>query len=445
MDILIVGAGQVGTDIAKGLSDDHKITVVDEDPERVEEIKYNVDALSLRGDGTTMEVLREAGVEEADMVLATTDDDKTNIIVCGSVKTVGDIFTVGRVKHRKYLETWEPSPGALGIDLLVASNVLTAEKIVRLIGVPSTHDVDVFSEGTVQTAEFKVREDSPVAGETVQEADRFESLTFAAVLRNGDVTIPSGETLIEAGDSVIVIGSPESVHSFGADIAPEETPDKSNDIVIFGGGEIGEEVASLLQDRGFRPRLVERGEGRARELAEDLSGTVVLESDATDRDFLEREGIGNADVVVSALDSDEKNLLSALLAERMGVERTIVVTENTEYADIFETVGVDVAVNPRQEVAEEITRLTQKDRTVGLALVGGEQAEILEIEIDSESVFAGRTIREADADLPDGVVVGAVSRNLEFIAPRGDTEIQEGDHVVLFVKASVHDEVLELA
>jgi trk system potassium uptake protein TrkA len=441
--ILIVGAGQVGTDIASSLGENHDITIVDEDSDRVEEVTYNIDALAVEGDGTSMEVLRKAGVEEAEMVIGTTDSDETNLAVCGSAKTAGDPFTVGRVKKRKFLETWEPSPGAFGVDLMVASNVLTAEKIVRLVVTPAAHDVDVFSEGTVQMAEFEVDDDSPVAGETVAEADRFDSLTFAAVLRNGDVVIPSGGTRIEAGDNVVVIGNPESVHDFAADVAPSDTPDKSHDIVVFGGGEIGEDVASLLQDRGFKPRLVERDPDRARELAEELTDTVVMGSDATDRDFLERERIGDADVAVCALDSDEKNLLSALIAERMGVERSIVVTENTEYAELFETVGVDVAVNPRQEVAEEITRLTQKERTVGLALVGSEKAEILEIEVDAESVFADRTIREADADLPDGVVVGAVSRGVQFVPPRGGTEIHEGDHVVLFVESEVHDKVLE--
>ena len=441
--ILIVGAGQVGTDIASSLSENHEITVVDEDPDRVEDVTYNIDALAIEGDGTSMGVLRDAGVEEADIVIGTTDGDETNLIICGSAKTAGDPFTVGRVKNRKFLETWEPSPGALGVDLMVASNVLTAEKIVRIIVTPAAHDVDVFSEGAVQMAEFEMSDDSPVAGQTVQEADRFDSLTFAAVLRNGNVEIPSGATRIEAGDRVIVIGSPESVHMFAADVAPGDTPEEGDDIVIFGGGEIGEEVASLLQDRGFKPRLVERDADRARELAEELSGTVVMESDATNRDFLERERVGDADVVVAALDSDEKNLLSALLADRMGVERTVVVTNENEYTDLFETVGVDVAVNPRQEVAEEITRLTQKKHTHGLALVGSEKAEVVEVEIDEDSVFAGRTIQEGDADLPDGVVVGAVSRDIEFIPPRGNTMINVGDHVVLFVEAEVHDEVLE--
>ncbi len=444
MKILIVGAGQVGTDIASSLSKNHEVTVVDADSDRVDMINYEVDALGVEGDGTSMETLRKAGVEEADIIIASTDDDETNIIVCGSAKTAGDAFTVARVKHRHYLETWEPSPGALGVDLMVASNVLTAEKIVRIVGLPAAHDVDVFSEGTVQMAEFEVADDSPVAGETVREADRFDSLTFAAVLRNGDVVVPSGATLIEAGDRVVVIGSPESIQTFAGDIAPRHTPDESDDIVVLGGSEIGEEIATLLQERGFKPRLVESDPERARELAEKLAGTVVMESDATDRDFLEREHIGEADVVVSALDSDEKSLLSALLAERMGVDRTVVVTEESEYVELFETVGIDVSVNPRQEVAEEIIRLTQDSQTVGLALVGSEQAEILEIEVEEDSIFAERTISEADGDLPDGVVVGAITRDIEFIAPRGDTTIHVGDHVVLFVDAEVHDEVLEM-
>lgn len=442
--VLIVGAGQVGTNIASSLSEDHEVTVVEQNPDLVEEVNYEIDALAVQGDGTSMSTLEDAGVADADIVTGTTDDDKTNIIICGSAKTAGDPFTVARVKQRHYLETWEPSPGAFGVDLMVASNVLTAEKIVRIVGLPAARNVDVFSEGAVQMAEFEVDDESPVAGRTVQEADRFASLTFAAVLRNDDVVIPSGATRIETGDNVVVIGSPESIQGFASDIAPQHTPSESDDIVVFGGGEIGEEVASILQKRGFKARLVENDPERARELAEELSGTTVMESDATDSDFLERERVGEADVVVSALDSDEKNLLSALLAKRLGVERTVVVTEESEYTELFETVGVDVAVNPRQEVAEEITRLTQRGRTVGLALVGSEQAEILEIEVEEDSVFAERTIRDADADLPDGVVVGAISRDIDFVSPRGDTEIHEGDHVVLFVDAEVHDEVIEM-
>jgi len=143
------------------------------------------------------------------------------------------------------------------------------------------------------------------------------------------------------------------------------------------------------------------------------------------------------------LSADEKNLLSALLSKSMGAERTLVVVQETEYVELFEAVGVDVAVNPREVVAEEITRLTQRDLTEGFALVGGETAEVIEIQVGPESVFADRTIREADSEMPDGVVVGAISRGTDLVPPRGDTTVKLGDRIVLFVEGEAHDDVVE--
>ncbi|MFP4632494.1 MAG: Trk system potassium transporter TrkA [Halobacteriales archaeon] len=442
MKFVIVGAGQVGTDIASNLSSRHDVTVVDQESDRVEEINYNVDALAVEGDGTTLECLREVGAGDADVLISSTDDDETNLVVCGSAKTLGDPFTIARVAHRQYQETWEVSPGAFGVDYIVAADVLTAESIVRIVKTPAAHDVDVFSEGKVLMAEFEVLEDGGVGGKTVAEADHYPRLTFAAVLRNGDVVIPGGDTSIEVGDKVIVIGDPDSVHEFAIEVAPDAL-DENDEVFVFGGSEIGFEVAQLLQDRGLEPRVVERDEERARWLAEELPGAVVFNSDATDREFLEREHVGDADVVVSALDNDERNLLSSLIADSMGAERNVAVVEHTQYVELFEAVGVDVAVNPREIVAEEIVRLTQNGHTTNLAFVGGEQAEVVEIEVDEDSVFAGRTLKEADADLPDGVVVGAVSRDLDFVVPRGDSRIEKGDHVIVFIDDRVYDEVID--
>ncbi|GGN97411.1 MULTISPECIES: Trk system potassium transporter TrkA [Haloarcula] len=437
MYVVIVGAGEVGSAIAGSLADTHDVAVVDIDGDRVEELVYDVDVLGVEGDGADLETLADANIERADILIASTDDDETNIVTCGTAMTVTDTFTISRVKSAKFLRTWEQSERAFGVDHMVATNLLTAEAITRVVGLPAAQDVETFADGLVQMAEFEIAETSPVADQTVEEADRYESLTFAAILRDDDVVIPRGETVLEPGDDVIVIGSQESVHTFAHEIAPDV--DGARNVLVVGGSDVGYHTARLLQDRGLKPRLVEQNHERARELAEELEGTTVLESDATDREFLEREHVADVDIVVAALDNDEKNLLASLLAKRLGANRAVAVVDSGAYVPLFEAVGVDVAVNPREATAEEITRFTREHQAENVAIIESDRAEVLEIEVGPESVLADRPIRESVDDLPEGVVIGAITRDGELVIPRGDTVIQQGDHVVLFVDAESLD------
>lgn len=442
MQIIIVGAGEVGSNIAANLSDGHEISVIDVDSEKVEELTYSADVLAIEGDGTSVQTLREAGIESADMLIASTDGDETNLVTCGTAKTTSDVFTIARVRRSNFLETWSGSEGAFGVDFMVSTDLLTAQDIVRVIGLPAALDVDPFVGGLVQMAEFEVSAESELAGQTVAEADRFEDVTFVALVQNGDVQIPRGETRIEVGNKVIVIGRPAGVQTFSGSIAPIETPDEAQDIVIVGGSDIGFHIAELLQNRGLKPRLIEQDGERARRLAEQLPGALVMEHDATDVDFLLAENVDSADALIAAADSDEKNLLVSLLATNVGVPRTVAIVERGEYADLFEAVGINVAVNPREVIAEEIVRFTQEGQIENLSLIEGRQAEVLEIEVNEESVLASRPIRDSVADLPSDVVIGAITRGREFIVPRGETVIEPGDHVVLFVAADVVDEVI---
>ncbi|WP_225334767.1 Trk system potassium transporter TrkA [Halomicrobium urmianum] len=442
MRVIVIGAGEVGQSIAANLANAHDVVVVERDGDLVDELTYSLDVLTVHGDGTDMDVLHEAGVERADMLIASTDVDETNIVACGAAKTAGDPFTVARVKRRDLLATWQNAEGAFGVDFMVCSDLLTAEAIFRVTGVPGAHDVDTFAGGIVRMAEFEITAESEIADQTVSDADRYSSLTFAAVFRDDEVVIPTGSTRFGIGDRVVVIGSPDSLREF-SDAVAEPGDEGAEEVVIFGGGEIGYQTARLFEEHGFRPQLIERDQDRARDLAERLPRTTVLRSDATDAEFLMREHVDEADVVVAALDSDEKNLLVSLLADRIGVERTIAVVETAEYADLFETVGVDIAVNPRQETAEEIVRFTREGQTEKIAMLENDRAEVVEIEIGDGSTLADRPIQEAVGDLPDGVVVGAISRGGQLVTPRGDTVIQPGDHVILFVDTAVLDEVTD--
>jgi trk system potassium uptake protein TrkA len=439
--VVIIGAGQVGSSIASDLHDQHEVVVIERDPERAEELTYSMDVLTVQGDGTSVDTLEEAGVAKADMVIASTDDDETNIVACSTVEVLSDAFTIARVKNIEYLRTWERDNAAFGVDFMVCTNLLTAAAIVRVIGLPAARDVERFAEGRVQMAEFEITEGSPVVDQSVQEADRFDSLTFAAVIRNDHVEIARGDTRIQAGDRAVVIGSPESVQDFGEAVNPEESTGTDEEVVVVGGSEIGYHVARLLEQRGFSPRLIENDADRARELAEDLPKTVVMEHDATDIEFLEREHVDEADVLVAAMESDERNLLVSLLGKRVGTKRTVAVIDTTPYVDLFEAVGVDVGISPREVVAEEISRFTREGGAESVALIESNRAEVLEIEVDADSLLAGRPIIEAAADLPEGVVIGALTRNGETIAPRGDTVVEVGDHVVVFVDAAVSADI----
>jgi trk system potassium uptake protein TrkA len=440
--VIIVGAGQVGSSIAASLANDHEVIVIDIDDDRVDSLTYSVDVLPIQGDGTNVDTLEDAGVGDADMVIASTDDDETNIVISGVANVCSSAFTIARVKDPKYLQVWERTGNAFGVDFMVCTDLLAAEAIVGVIGLPTAVDVDMFADGLVQMTEFEIPPDSPVANQTVQEADRFESLTFAAILRDETVIIPRGETRIEAGDELIAIGSPESMRAFNSAIAPQRH--EARDVVVVGGGEIGYQIARLLEDGQTNVRLIERDDERARWLAENLPRTTVLNSDATDQDLLEREDVGDADVIVAALVNDQQNLLATLLAKQKGTERAIAVVNNHDFASLFEAVGVDVAVSPRQATAEEITRFTHERRAENVSIIDEDRAEVLELEIEAGSVLLDRPIRDSAAELPDGVVIGAITREGELITPRGDTVVEVGDHVVVFLESALVSEVTDL-
>ncbi|OYR44667.1 MULTISPECIES: Trk system potassium transporter TrkA [unclassified Halorubrum] len=445
MHVVVIGAGEVGTSIAGSLSSDHEVVVVDVDEDRAEQLKYEIDVLTIAGDGTTSDIQTAAEVGRADMVIACTDNDQTNLVACGTAKTLGDGFTIARVKSTDFLRTWEGSEGAFGVDFMVCTDLLTAENIVRVIGLPAAIDVDPFASGMVQMAEFEIAEESPMAGQTVAEADRFESLTFVGLFRNGELTIPRGDTGIKAGDRAVVIGSPESVQAFATDVDPRTTPDDADDIVIVGGSEIGYQTARLLGERELQPRIIEQDPDRARWLAEQLPKAVVMEHDATDTEFLSREHVDEADIVVTALRSDEKNLLVSVLAKRLGVDRVIAVVDSPDYVTVFEEIGIDIAINPRTVTAEEITRFTYESVAENIAVLENDQAEVLELELTEGCGLVGRPISELVADTDARFVIGAITRDHQLVTPRGDTVLRPGDHVILLVDSDSVGEIASMA
>jgi len=324
---------------------------------------------------------------------------------------------------------------------MVGTNLLTVAAAAGGIGLSAARSFDVFAGGRVQMAEFDVGADGSIVGQTIRDVDRFDSLTFAAILRDGATIIPTGETRIQPGDAVVVIGRPESVHALGTELASRKT--NSRNVLVIGGSDIGYHTARLLEERGLRPHLIEADADRATELSERLSATRVRTKDPTDRDFLENERMTDVDAVVAALEHDsEENLLAALRAKRKGANRSVAVVDHGEYVELFEEAGVDVAVNPRRATAAEIIDFARDQDTQHATLLDDVHAEVIEIRIDTDSALAGRPLRESIRDFPDGVVVGAITRNGSFLVPRGDTVIEPGDHAVILAESDIVEETI---
>jgi trk system potassium uptake protein TrkA len=442
MQIVVVGAGQVGSGVAKGLDEQHEIVVIDHDPDKLDRLRYAADVMTYEGNGADIDVLEEAGTSDADMIIASTDDDRTNILVCGTARALNEeIFNVARVAETGYLKAWRHSHQAFNVDLMVGSDHLAARKIVGVGLQQSAQDVEYFGEGEVEMAEFNVSPESSLVGRAVKDLKVHGGLRLAAVFDDQGLEVVRGDTTIEEGDRLLVIGRADAVAEFGDELGDEET-DVSR-VFILGGGEIAYQTAQLMQRHGIKPKIVEWDRERAEFLAKNLADSFVLHNDATDPEFLQEEGLSRAHLVVSALRPDERNLMCSQLAQHLGAEQIISVVHDSKYTSMFESCGIPTTVNPRKEVIEEILRHTRARYFEKIEFVAEHRGEVVELELGAESPLLGGPLSETASDLPGAMVIGAVYREGETLIPTGDTELQAGDDLVIFVASDTVDELIE--
>jgi trk system potassium uptake protein TrkA len=432
MKVIVIGAGQVGQTIAQDFQGEHHVVIIEQKKERLEHLEQ-FDVLIVEGNGASIKTLQEAGVRDANLFIACTDIDEVNMLACSVARQLGQAFTIARVHNPDYIETWER--GRLGVDLMVCSELLTSEKIAQLIGVPAAHDIHTFAEGKILMAELAIEKDSPLVGLAIRSLDLPASTMIASLIRKNKVIIPRGDDIIETGDLMVSFGIPEAVQMLNRKASGRPVPEE---IVIVGGGRIGYRLALRLEHQKLRPKIIEAGEERSRWLAENLPASTVFKASGTDFDFLEQERIGQAEVGVSVMNADEKNLLSALLLKSLGIRHVIAGVTDTDFIRLFERVGVDVAVSARQVIADEIIRFTKR-RISGMSILEGERAEVLESVISDRSALIGASLR--DNRLPKGAIVGAIVRKNNVIIPRGDDVVMSGDRVIIFSEKAVVAEV----
>jgi trk system potassium uptake protein TrkA len=436
--IFVIGAGQVGSTIVEALHGEHDLTVMDLDPSRLSALSYRYDVTVVQESGTSRRALVEAGVADADLVIACTSRDEVNVIAAMFAKGISpETKTIVRTTNVEYLEVWHERQ--LDVDFIVSSELETAYAVSRIIGLPAARQTDVFAEGQVQIVEFEVEHDvhaPDVVGLTLREARIPPDSKVASIIRMGQLTVPRGDESIRVGDRVVVIGSPRAAREWSEILAREKG--RVDDVVIYGCGRIGTAVARVLLDQKMRVRLVEANPARAREVAEELPQARVFNATGIDVDFLERERIGRARAAIFAMRDDAKNHYAASLAKLHGVDFTIAVVHDEISMAVFEHAGIDVAINPRAVTAEEIVRFAHDPRTQQVAMLEGDRYEVLDVTVRAESTLLNRPFRE----LPmTGALIGAIVRDGTAIFPHGNDVLLPGDRVIVFTESTRASEV----
>ena len=437
MKIIILGAGQVGTTVAQNLSNEaNDITVVDREPSLLRDLQDRLEIRTVLGQASHPDVLERSGADDADMIIAVTNSDETNMVACQAAWTLFHTPTkIARVRAPEYLS--HPalfSQGALPIDVLISPEQLVTDYILRLIQHPGALQVLDFAGGRVRLVAVRAYYGGPLVGHELRTLNEHLSgaeARVAAIYRKGKAIQPEGYTVIEPDDEVFFLAASNNIPEVMAELRKAEKPFRR--LIFAGGGNIGRRLASSLEN-DYRVKIIEHNEEQARRVSEDLHHTIVLQGDAADEDLLLEENIEDTDVFCAVTNDDEANILSSMLAKQMGAEKVIAIINRPAYVDLVESSSIDIAVSPQQiTIGALLTHIRRGNmvRIHSLRRGAAEAIEAVALGDKRSSKVVGRAIE--DIDLPAGTTIPAVVRGDDVIIAHHDTVILENDHVILFV------------
>lgn len=452
MYIIIAGGGTVGFHIASLLAEEkQEVVVVEQSEEALENIRRQLDIKTILGNAATPKVLREAEAHRADLTIAVTNSDETNMLTCFIAKELGAGTTAARIRNPEYSGYFitsgkSPSaprkiirPKSLGIDVFINPEAEAAKEIMSILSSFYSTPIENFANGLIQIREFKV-EKGTIVDKPLRDIAFPKPCVVAAIIRTGEIIMPNAGEMIKQGDHIYLVASRESMDELGERFAQPQRPAKS--VVIMGGGRVGFLVAEGLQRRGVSVKIIEENMNRCQEVAAKLEGVAVVQGDGTDRDFLIEQGIPSADAFVATTENDELNILCGLLAKNLGVSRSLILVNKPGYIPLAEAVGVDVAASPSLLTARKIAHFVLHGGAISAALLGGKQLQAVEFVTSSTARVAQRKI--AEAGLPKGAIVGAITHNNRVIIPPDDSVVQPGDHVIIISPLSVTPAVEKL-
>ncbi|MDF1780744.1 MAG: Trk system potassium transporter TrkA [Alcanivoracaceae bacterium] len=437
MKIIILGAGQVGGTLAENLAgEQNDITVIDTDGDRLVELSDRLDIRTISGRGSYPSVLRQAGAEDADMLIAVTNSDETNMVACQVAYSMFRTPTkIARIRAANYTQKEKLfGNDAIPIDVIISPEQVVTEYIHRLIEHPGALQVVNFAGGRVQLVAVRAFHGGPLVGNELRQLRKHMpnvDTRVAAIFRRDRAILPEGNTTIEADDEVFFIAARNDIRAVMSELRRLEHNYKR--IVIAGGGNIGYRLSKSIENR-YSVKLIERDMDRCRWLSEQLQRTVVLQGSGTDRDRLMKANIENTDVFCALTNDDEANIMSSLLAKRLGARKVMTLINNPAYVDLVQGHDIDIAISPQQAtIGSLLTHVRRGDIVTAYSLRRGaaEAIEAIAHGDSRSSKVVGRMIEEID--LPEGCTIGAVVRGEKVLIAHDDTVIEQDDHVILFV------------
>lgn len=441
MKIIILGAGQVGGTLAVNLaSEANDITVVDTDAALLQDLRDRIDIGVVTGSASHPDVLISAGIEDADMLVAVTSNDEINMIACQVAHSLFRTPTkIARVRSQSYLSHGNLfSNDVIPIDVLISPERLVSDYIYRLIEHPGALQVLDFAEGRVQLVAVKAYYGGPLVGQELRYMRQHMpsvQTRVAAIYRRGTAIMPEGSTVIEADDEVFFIAAKADIRAVMSELRRLENSYKR--IIIAGGGNIGSRLAAQLEKR-FSVKIIEFNEARCNALSEELEDTVVLLGSASNRDLLLEENIEDTDVFLALTNDDEANIMSSMLAKRLGARKVMALINNPAYVDLVQGGEIDIAISPQTTTIGSLLTHVRRGDMVNVHSLRRGAAEAIEVVAHGDSKTSkvvGRAIE--DIDLPEGASIGAIVREhdtgSEVIIAHDDVVVQTGDHVIVFL------------
>jgi trk system potassium uptake protein TrkA len=441
MRTVIIGAGEVGSNTARMLSEEgHDVVLIEQDETLVERASEHLDALVIHGNGASPKLLAEAGIEKADLLVAASSSDEANIIACLAAKARGVSRTVARIHNPDYYDPQEPfAEEMLGIDFVIHTEQMAAQEIKEALLVPGAINVETFAEDSIEVAEVILNEDSPAVGRTLRDLRLPEASLVVGVVRRGEALVPRGDTVLERRDHVLLISGRRRIAEVVKSVTTDTEPVK--EVTIYGGGRIGLRLALALEKAGMSVRVIERNEARARYVASQLRRGFVLHDEGISRDFLLQERVDRSDAFVAVTGDDRANLLAAMYARQLGARMTIAGVSSGEFAPLADALGVDLTISPRMLAAEAILRFVRRGEIVDVALLES-GAEMIELRVPPHSRVTGRPLSEVG--FPEGAIVAALLRDGDVVIPTGREILKPGDDAVVFTVEDAIEEVERL-